>query len=412
LWFIAFSRYKGKKGCYVMIFRDFDRKFLGQNSSFDHHEIVRLFELGGTERKAIIAVHNANLGPALGGCRYYPYADDMAALTDVLRLSRGMTYKNAMAGLPLGGGKSVIIGNPRQDKSEEQMEEMGEAVESLAGKYVTAEDSGTTEEDMLAMSRRTRHVTGLPPDHFEGKDFGELGGNPSPLTALGVYNGLRAAVHHRYGGNSLTGLKVAVQGVGAVGFELCKLLKQDGVELYLTDVDSKRLADAREALGAGKIVAPDEIYDIEAEVFAPCALGGVLNDITIPKLKAQIVAGAANNQLLTAQHDLQLLEKNILYVPDYVLNAGGVICVAYEYFRKSGYNPLDFDITRESMVMHVERIGQTVRDVLSYATAHKLGTGEAADRLAEEKFIGGKPLDVSSESPPSFGPGGGRTLVQ
>ena len=396
-----------------MIFNDLDKATLGANTSFDHHETVRRFMLGSdTETVAIVAVHNTNLGPALGGCRFYPYADENAALTDVLRLSRGMTYKNAMAGLPLGGGKAVIIGNPRTDKTEEMMSDLGEGVESFEGKYVTAEDSGTTEEDMLIMSKKTEHVTGLPPEFFHGKDFGELGGNPSPLTALGCYRGIRAAVHHRYGGDALVGLKVSVQGVGAVGLELCKLLKQDGVELFVTDINQANLDRAKAELGDITLVAPDEIYEVEAEVFAPCAMGGILNDDTIPRLKAHIVAGAANNQLLKSHHDIQLLDKNILYVPDYVINAGGVICVGYEYFRKSGYNPLDFDITRESMVAHVERIGQTVTDVLSYATAHHLGTGEAADKLAEEKFMGGKPLATSSEPPASFGQGGGRTLVQ
>ena len=396
-----------------MIFKDLDTATLQQNTSFDHHETVRRVLLGDdTETVAIIAVHNANLGPALGGCRFYPYANEDAALTDVLRLSKGMTYKNAMAGLPLGGGKAVIIGDFRKDKSEALMEDMGEAVESFEGKYVTAEDSGTTEEDMLVMSKKTEHVTGLPPEFFSGKDFGELGGNPSPLTALGCYRGLRAAAHHRYGGDALIGLKVAVQGVGAVGLELCKLLKQDGVELFVADINADNIERAKAELGDVTVVAPNEIYEVEAEVFAPCAMGGILNDETIPRLKAHIIAGAANNQLLKAHHDIQLLDKNILYVPDYVINAGGVICVGYEYFRKSGYNPLDFDITRQSMVAHVERIGQTVTDVLSYATAHHLGTGEAADKLAEEKFMGGKPLDTNSEPPASFGQGGGTTLVQ
>ena len=396
-----------------MIFKDLDMNVLGQNASFDHHETVRRFDLGdGAELISLIAVHNTNLGPALGGCRFYPYASEQDALTDVLRLSKGMTYKNAMADLPLGGGKSVIIGNFRTDKNDHVMEKMGEAVESFDGKYVTAEDSGTSEEDMMAMSKKTGHVTGLPPSFFQGKDFGELGGNPSPLTALGVYRGIRSAVHHRYGGDSLNGLKVAVQGVGAVGYELCKLLKQDGVELFLTDIDETRLKQISTELGA-EMVAPNEIYELEAEVFAPCAMGGVLNDDTIPRLKAHIVAGAANNQLLRAHHDIQLLDKNILYVPDYVINAGGVICVAYEYFRKSGYNPMDFDITRETMVAHVERIGQTVADVLSYAKAHHLGMGEASDKLAEDKFMGAKPLsNVNSEPPASFGQGGGTMLVQ
>jgi leucine dehydrogenase len=203
-----------------------------------------------------------------------------------------------------------------------------------------------------------------------------------------------------------------VQGIGAVGMELCRLLKQDAVELFITDLDQARLERAAEELGA-YIVAPEDIYAVEAEVFAPCAMGGVLNDETIVRLRAHIVAGVANNQLLKAHHDIQLLDKNILYVPDYVINAGGVICVAYEYFRKSGYNPLDFDITRGSMVAHVERVGQSVTDVLSYATAHHLGTGEAADRLAEERFMGEKPLDTTNSEPPaSFGQGGGTSLVQ
>ncbi|PZO87050.1 MAG: amino acid dehydrogenase [Micavibrio aeruginosavorus] len=396
-----------------MIFSDLSKQALQQNTSFDQHETVRRFVLGeGDGLVALVAVHNTNLGPALGGCRMRAYASEEEAMTDVLRLSRGMTYKNAMAGLPLGGGKSVIIGDFRKDKNESIMEEMGEGVETLDGKYVTAEDSGTSEEDMLAMSKKTEHVTGLPPEYFVGKDFGELGGNPSPLTALGVYKGIRSAVHHRYGGDSLSGLKVAVQGVGAVGLELCKLLKQDGVELFITDIDGTALKNAQGILGGAEIVGPEEIYEVEAEVFAPCAMGGILNDVTIPKLKAHIVAGAANNQLLKQHHDVQLMDRNILYVPDYVINAGGVICVAYEYFRKSEYNPLDFDITRSSMVAHVERIGQTVTDVLGYATAHHLGPGEAADKLAEEKFIGGAPLEISSEPPASSGQGGGTTLVQ
>lgn len=396
-----------------MIYKDLEKSELEKNTSFDNHETVRRFLLGPeSDTLAIAAVHNTNLGPALGGCRMYKYHSEEQALTDVLRLSRGMTYKNAMAGLPLGGGKAVIIGDFRKDKTEEMMEEMGDAVESFDGRYVTAEDSGTSEEDMVAMSRRTEHVTGLPPEYFRGKDFGELGGNPSPLTALGVYRGIRAAVHHRYGGDSLQGLKVAIQGIGAVGLELCKLLRQDGVEIFMTDVDEQRLKDAKEALGGGHIVGLDEIYEVEAEVFAPCAMGGILNDDTIPKLKAHIIAGAANNQLLKAHHDIQLLDKRILYVPDYVLNSGGVICVGYEYFRKSGYNPLDFDISRESMVAHVERIGDTVSEILDYAKREAIGTGEAADKLAEERFIGGHPLDGENEPPASFGQGGGRTLVQ
>ncbi len=397
-------------------FKDLDPIALKDNHSFDHHETVRRIVLQGEDGAglvAYIAVHNTALGPALGGCRMRAYGGEDEALTDVLRLARGMTYKNAMAGLPLGGGKAVIIGDFRTKKTEALMEEMGDAVEGMDGRYITAEDSGTTEEDMLAMSTRTEYVTGLPPEYLKGKDFGELGGNPSPLTALGVYQGIRSAVKEKSGNDSLRGLKVSIQGAGAVGLELCKLLKQDGVELFISDIDAGRIQDAKDSLGTVTVLSPDEIYQAEVDVFAPCAMGGILNDATIPLLKCGIVAGAANNQLLLPHHDQQLAERGILYVPDYVINAGGVICVGYEYFRKSGYNPLDFDITRESMVAHVERIGQTVTDVLQYAKENAMGTGEAADRLAEERFMEGLPLDKSSSEPPaSFGQSGGRTLVQ
>ena len=395
-----------------MHFTDLDESFLETFESFDHHETVRkiVFANGVT---AFIAVHNTALGPSLGGCRFKSYATERDAIHDVLRLSRGMTYKNALAGLPLGGGKAVIMADPKEHKTDDLMEEFGESVETLNGKYITAEDSGTNEGDMVAISEATGYVTGLPPDILAGKGFGELGGNPSPLTALGVYRGIQAAVKHHLGTSGLDGLRIAVQGVGAVGLELCKLLKQDGVTLLVSDIDEENLRAAKDCLGRIKVVDPEDIYKQDVGVFAPCAMGGVLNDETIPVLKAKIVAGAANNQLAAPYHDKMLLKHEVLYVPDYVTNAGGVICVGYEYFRRSGYNPLDFTINRNSMIAHVERIGFVVTKILEHAREYALNTGGAADKMAEAKFLDGESLDESnSESSSSFGQSGGMTLVQ
>lgn len=399
-----------------MNIQDLNPEVLSQIDSYDDHEYVRRFDLGGGVI-AFIAVHNTNLGPALGGCRMTNYTSEGEAINDVLRLSRGMTYKNAMAGLPLGGGKAVIIGDPRTQKTEELMQEMGKAVESFEGTYITAEDSGTGEEDMVAIAKYTEHVTGLPPEMLAGTEYGELGGNPSPLTALGCYHGIKAAIAYRYEGKrALSDITVSVQGVGAVGLELCQLLKQDGVKLIVTDISPEGLEQAKAALGDIEIVKPDEIFGVKADIFAPCAMGGALNDETIAQLQVDIIAGAANNQLLAAYHDKMLQDKDILYVPDYVINSGGVICVGYEYFRKSGYNPQNFNIERGAMVGHVERIGQTVNDILVAAKSRGLPTGETADLLAEEKFVKGAALnaegDLNPEDDSSFGGSNATRLVQ
>lgn len=400
-----------------MVYEDLSEEALERFGSYDHHEIVRKVILGmGTHAvTAFIAVHNTHLGPALGGLRMRPYASEEEAINDVLRLSRGMTYKNAMAGLPLGGGKAVIIGNPHTQKSPAIMEDMGRAVEMLDGRYVTAEDSGTGESDMVSIGRHTGHVTGLPPEPLEGSEYGELGGNPSPVTALGCYHGLKSAAAQVYGSESLRGKTVAVQGLGAVGLALCELLHQDGVRLVGSDVNDKSIELARADIPSIEIVAPDEIYGVDCDIFAPCAMGGVLNDETIPQLKAKIVAGAANNQLLAAYHDQQLVSRDIVYVPDYVINAGGVICVGYEYFRKSGYNPMDFTFSREAMLAHVGRIGQTVTDILAFSAANGVNPGEAADKIAEGRFLGGDELPGDESNPEddaSFGSLPGKTLVQ
>ena len=237
-----------------MNYQDLNPEILTEINSFDEHEHVRRFELPGGV-VGFVAVHNTNLGPALGGCRMMQYASEGEAINDVLRLSRGMTYKNAMAGLPLGGGKAVLIGNPREQKDSQLMEAMGQAVDSLEGAYVTAEDSGTSEEDMVSIAKYTEHVTGLPPEMFEGSEYGELGGNPSPLPALGCYHGIKSAIAHRYKGEkSLDNLSVSVQGVGAVGLELCKLLKQDGASLIVTDIFEESIERAKQELGDTKSI--------------------------------------------------------------------------------------------------------------------------------------------------------------
>lgn len=399
-----------------MNIQDLDPAILSEIQSYDDHEHVRRFELSD-DVVAYIAVHNTNLGPSLGGLRMTNYASEGEAINDVLRLSRGMTYKNAMAGLPLGGGKAVIIGNPRTQKKPEIMTAMGKAVESFEGAYITAEDSGTGEEDMVHISTETTHVTGLPPQMLKGSEYGELGGNPSPLTALGCYHGVLATIKHRYGGaKSLQDMRVSVQGVGAVGLELCQLLKQDGAHLIIADINDAGIAHAQAALGEVEVVEADKIFDVHADIFAPCAMGGALNDDTIARLNVDIIAGAANNQLLEDYHDKMLKGKDILYVPDYVINSGGVICVGYEYFRKSGYNPQDFNIERGSMVAHVERIGQTVNDILVEAQKRDLPTGETADQLAEEKFLKGATLNEAASPSPedvsNFDSNSGTQLVQ
>lgn len=364
-----------------MTYADLTADRLNQFPDYDHHERLRRFEDVETGLVAFIGVHNRNLGPALGGCRMRPYEGEAAAITDVLRLSRGMTYKNALAGLPLGGGKSVIIGDSFTGKTEALMRAMGRAVESLKGDYITAEDSGTGEDDMIAMSHETKYVVGLP------HQAGDLGGNPSPVTAWGVFNGLRAGVRRRYGSDALTGLKVNVQGLGSVGYDLCRLLHKEGVELTVTDIRPALIEQVRNELPGTRMSAPDDIFSIEANVFAPCALGAQLNKDTIPKLKVDIVAGAANNQMATPDDEDRVAQKRILYVPDYAINAGGVIAVAYEYFAAAGLDPFGTPLTRDAMMNHVGRIGDTIEQIFDLADEQKITTGHAADRLARSIFL-------------------------
>ncbi len=333
---------------------------------FDAHEEIVFCHDPVSGLKAIIAIHNTRRGPAVGGCRMWPYASEDEALTDALRLSRGMTFKSALADLPFGGGKSVIIGDSHRDKTKPQLLAMAGFVESLGGRYIIAEDVGITQDDAEVMQRRTAHVAGT---------CAGGAGDPSPSTAYGVYMGIRAAVAHRLGQDSLKGIRVAVQGLGQVGLHLCRYLADEGARLIVTDIDQNAMAKA-EAEFSAEAVAPEAIYDTPAEIFAPCALGAVINDDTLPRLRASIVAGSANNQLAEARHGAALAKRNILYAPDYVINAGGVINISHE---GPGYS-------KEAAVKHVARIHDTLSEIFRRADAENIPTSEAADALALERL--------------------------
>ena len=331
------------------------------------HEQVTFFYDEKTGLKAIVAIHSTALGPALGGCRVWPYESEAAALNDVLRLSRAMTYKNSAMGLPLGGGKAVIIADSRADKTPELFEAFGRAVERLGGRYITAEDVGTEPDDMVAVRRHTRHVAGLP----------DTSGDPSPATAFGVYNGIRAALKHAFGDDDLRGRRVAVQGLGAVGMHLCRYLHEDGAELIVTDIAQKRIDQAVSEMNA-RAVGSDEIYDVECDVFAPCALGAVVNDATLPRFKAKVIAGSANNQLAEPRHGDALKQRGILYAPDFIINGGGVINVADE-LQPGGYD-------RERAYAQVAKIGEKVARALRLADERGISTEAAAVTMAEERL--------------------------
>jgi len=340
---------------------------------FDNHEHLSFFCDPETGLKAIVAIHNTSRGPALGGCRMFPYASDEEALRDVLRLSRGMTYKSALANLDLGGGKSVIIGDPRKQKSEALLEAMGKHLEGLGGQYIAAEDSGTSVPDLKVMARHTKHVAGIV-EHM-GFDGQPSNGDPSPTTAYGVFVGLKAAVKHKLGREDLAGLKVAIQGVGNVGFRLAQHLKEAGAELWVYDIHQENMQRAVDELGAHAASAEDILF-LPVDVIAPCAMGAVLNDDSIPRLKATVIAGAANNLLQRPDHDQAVKDRNILYAPDFVINAGGIIDVFYE--RTGG--------TSEEVRAHVEGIGRTLSEIFKRSDSSGIPTGTVANTLAEERF--------------------------
>ncbi|MEW9500362.1 branched-chain amino acid dehydrogenase [Jeotgalibacillus marinus] len=318
--------------------------------------------------KAIIAIHDTTLGPALGGTRMWTYDSEEDAIEDALRLAKGMTYKNAAAGLNLGGGKTVIIGDPLKDKNEEMFRAFGRYIQGLAGRYITAEDVGTTVKDMDIIHEETDYVNGISPA------FGSSG-NPSPVTAYGVYRGIKAAAMEAYGDDSLEGKTIAVQGVGNVAFTLCRHLHEEGAKLIVTDINKAAVQRAVEEFGA-QAVEPNEIYGVQCDIFAPCALGGIINDDTLEVLKASVVAGAANNQLKETRHGDTLHERGIVYAPDYVINAGGVINVADELY---GYN-------RERAMQNVEKIYDNVAKVFEIASRDGVPSYVAADRMAEERI--------------------------
>ena len=333
------------------------------------HERVLFCANAEAGLRAIIAVHSTVLGPGLGGVRMWPYASTDEAVTDVLRLSRGMTYKAAAAGIQLGGAKAVILGDPKRDKTETLLRAFGRCVESLGGHYITAEDVGTNTADMEWIATETRWVTGLPEDRGGS-------GDPSPVTARGVHSGLRAAARWKWGASDLGGRTVAIQGLGNVGSFLAALLRADGARVIGCDVDPAAAAAARDRHGV-EIVGVDEIYDVEADVYSPCALGATLNPDTIPRLRVEIVAGGANNQLAIPERDgAALAARGILYAPDFVINAGGVINVYNEYV---GYN-------RERAMRMADSIFETALRLFELARRDGVDTWLAGDRLAEERL--------------------------
>jgi leucine dehydrogenase len=342
---------------------------------FDAHELVQLVHDRASGLTAIIAVHSTHLGPSAGGTRFWHYNDPAGAMRDALRLSRGMSYKNAMAGLPMGGGKAVILADEQRIKTPEMLAAFGDAVEALGGRYVTAEDVGISEADMVAVSQRTAHVSGLP---VEGE--GRAGGDPGPFTAYGIYLGIKAAVAHKLGKDSLAGVHVALQ--GSVGGGVARLLAKDGAKLTLADINETRAAALADELG-GVAVASDAIMATPCDVFSPNALGAILDDAGIAALDCAIVAGGANNQLARPEHGAKLAARGILYAPDYVINAGGIISVATEYLAR-----------REGRIGNVEEVNALVAQIpgrleaiWQESAASGLTADVVADRMAQ-KLIG------------------------
>jgi leucine dehydrogenase len=330
----------------------------------DEFEEVVFFHDRPSRLRAIVAIHSTQLGPALGGSRFYPYRSEEDALHDVLRLARGMTFKAAAAGLDLGGGKAVIIGDPDRLRSEELFRAYGRFLDTLQGRYITAEDVGTTGEDMDMVRRETRSVVGVSPS-MGGS------GDPSPVTAWGVYQGLIACAEEAWKDSSLAGKRVAVQGVGKVGYWLVKHLRDAGAEIVVSDVNVDAVARVVREFQVDT-AEPDKIHAVDCDIFAPCALGGIIRDDTLPDLKCRVVAGSANNQLEREEHGEALQQMGVLYAPDYVINAGGLINVADEL---RGYD-------RDRAMAKVEGIYRTLREVFLVARERGVSTAKAADAVA------------------------------
>jgi len=319
--------------------------------------------------KAIIAIHNTTLGPALGGVRMWPYESEEAAVRDVLRLSRGMTYKAAISGLNLGGGKAVIIGDPHKDKSEAMFRAFGRYVDSLGGRYITAEDVGIDVQDMEWVFSETKYVTGIP------KALGGSG-DPSPVTAYGVYMGMKACAKKAYGSDSLTGKRIAIQGAGHVASHLASYISKENANIFISDIYREKAEEVASETGA-EVVDPDDIYGLDAEIFSPCALGAIINDDTIPHFKFDIIAGGANNVLDEEDtHGRMLFDAGIIYAPDYVINAGGLINVASEL---EGYN-------QDRAMQKASRIYDTILDILNYSSGNEVPATAASNILAEQRI--------------------------
>ncbi len=336
------------------------------HAEFDNHESLHFFHDDATGLKAIVAVHSTALGPAAGGTRRWIYSNDADALTDVLRLSRGMTYKNAVAGLRFGGGKAVILANDDTPKSAELFRSFGRCVNTLGGKYITAEDVGCSVDDMRYVHEATEFVSGLP------QSGSDAGGDPSPWTALGCFQGIEAAVQARLGVDSVKGLRVAVQGVGHVGLYLCRHLHEAGAELFVSDVSSDCLRQVEGEMPV-TVVPPADLLFADVDVLAPCALGNILTSATIPKIRAKVIAGGANNQLSTPADGVRLAKRDILYAPDYVINAGGIISVAAEYYDNG---------SEEDVRADVGRIKDRLKKIFEQARETGRPTHELADELA------------------------------
>lgn len=346
-------------------------------ADYDEHELVQLVRDAKSGLTAIIALHSTHLGPGAGGTRFWHYDDPSAAMRDVLRLSRGMSYKNAMAGLPMGGGKAVILADARKTRTPAMLAAFGDAVDALGGRYVTAEDVGISEADMVEIAQRTQFVSGLP---VEGE--GAAGGDPGPFTAMGIYHGIKAAVRHKLGKDGVNGVHVAVQGTGSVGGGLARLLARDGAKLTLADVNEASAAALAAEVG-GHAVGSDRIMSIACDVFSPNALGAILDDEGIARLDCAIVAGGANNQLARAHHGQALAERGILYAPDYVINAGGIISVTFEYLCRRDRSPCDINEVRK----RIAQIPGRLEAIWQESDATGTPSDQVADRMAQ-KLIG------------------------
>lgn len=344
-----------------------------ENTSNQGHESIHQFYDPKTGLKAIIAIHSTALGPAGGGCRMWQYESEAAATRDALRLSRGMTYKNAMAGLPMGGGKAVIIADPEHPATDEFFQAFGRCVDSLGGRYITAEDVGVSVGNMRQIKQVTDFVAGLPPVE------GSAGGDPSPWTADGVYLGLVAAHEHRHGSGSLGNLRVAVQGVGKVGYDLCRQLHAAGASLVISDVNEASLQRAQKEFGA-QIVPPDQILYADVDILAPCAMGAILDAQSIPDIRASIIGGAANNQLATEEDGQRLFDRGILYAPDYVINGGGIISVSMEYMGGK---------TETEVSAQIALIPGRLSEIFAASEQQQIPTNVVADSMAESIVAAG-----------------------